>query len=370
MTEIRAVTMPKWGLAMTEGKVAAWAVQEGEAVGPGTELVDIETSKITNALEADADGVLRRVCAAEGDTLPVGALLGVIAPASMPDADIQAFVDGFVVEVDEDAGAEDAAAEPETVTVDGRTIRYLRMGQDGPAVLLIHGFGGDLNNWMFNQPALAERHATYAIDLPGHGGSSKEVGDGSVEAMAAAVGGLMAALGLERAHLVGHSLGGAVALALALGQPDRVASLTLVCSAGLGEEIAADYVDGFIAASRRKDIKPVAQMLFADPSLVSRDMLEDILRYKRLDGVDAALRTIAGRVFADGRQAWSGRARLDELAVPVQAVWGAQDRIVPPAHGDGLPERIGVRVIDGTGHMVHMEAAQEVNRLIEAIVAG
>ncbi len=371
MTEIHAITMPKWGLAMTEGKVAGWAIGEGDTVSPGTEILDIETSKITNAVETEHSGILRRVCAQEDETLPVGALLGVIAPEAVSDEAIEAFVDGFQAEVAAEAAIEEvAAAEPESVDVGGRSIRYLKIGHEGPAILMIHGFGGDLNNWMFNQPMLAERHVVYAIDLPGHGGSSKDVGAGDVDGLVAVVDGFMDAVGLESAHLVGHSLGGAVSMGIALAHPGRAMSLTLVCSAGLGYEIAHDYIIGFMGASRRKDIKPVIQMLFADPSLVSRDMLEDILKYKRLDGVDAALGAIAGAVFADGRQSWVARDRLGEITVPIQAIWGRDDRIVPVAHSDGLPGPVGVHVFEGKGHMVHMEAAPEANRLIEQIASG
>jgi len=104
-------------------------------------------------------------------------------------------------------------------------------------------------------------------------------------------------------------------------------------------------------------------MLFADPSLVSRDMIEELLKYKRLDGVGQALRAIANAAFTGGRQTHVFTDRLDQIKVPVQAIWGAQDRIVPSAHASAIPEEHR-HVFEGAGHMVHMEKAREVNRLI------
>ena len=98
-------------------------------------------------------------------------------------------------------------------------------------------------------------------------------------------------------------MGGAVALSLALDAPDRVASATLIAPAGLGAEINSGYIDGFIGAQKRKDLKPHLEALFADPELVTRDLVEDVLKFKRLDGVEAALKTIAGAFFPGGRQA-------------------------------------------------------------------
>ncbi|MEE8246159.1 MAG: acetoin dehydrogenase dihydrolipoyllysine-residue acetyltransferase subunit [Alphaproteobacteria bacterium] len=368
---IRPITMPKWGLAMTEGRVAAWLVEEGIDIAPGDEIVEIETTKITSVFESPVGGVLRRRVAAEGETLPVGALLAVAAAPTVSDAEIEGFLEAFQADFAGQA-AETAEREPEPdfVEAGGRRLRYLRLGEgDDPPALLMHGFGGDLNNWMFNQPVLAEARTVYALDLPGHGGSSKAVGAGDVAALGAAAAEFLDALDIERAHLVGHSLGGAIALLLALERPARAASLTLVAPAGLGAEINGDYIEGFIGARRQKDLKAVLALLFADPQLVSRDMVDEILKYKRLDGVEAALTTIAGQAFAEGRQQALLAERLPELSVPAQVIWGRSDRIIPARHAESLPETIALHLLDG-GHMVHMERAREVNALIANFVAA
>jgi pyruvate dehydrogenase E2 component (dihydrolipoamide acetyltransferase) len=370
---IRPIVMPKWGLAMQEGMVAKWLVEEGAAIEAGDEILDIETSKIANVFESPVAGPLRRVVVGEGETVPVGALLGVVADDSVLDTDLDAFIAGFQEEFAAHAAEVGAAApEPETVEAGGRRIRYLALG-DGESlpIVFIHGFGGDLNNWQFNQEALAEGRATYALDLPGHGGSTKDLGDAAdVGALAAAVLDFMDAKGIAKAHLVGHSLGGAIALDLALNHADRVASVTAICSAALGPEINMDYIDGFMQARRRKQLQPVLEMLVADPQMVSREMIEDVLRFKRLDGAEAALNRIADATFAGGRQALELTARLGEIRAPVQLIWGRQDRIIPAGHAEGLPESVRVHLLDDAGHMVHMEKAAEVNDLIKAFVAG
>ncbi len=370
---IKPIGMPKWGLAMTEGKVNAWLVGDGVEIRQGDEILEIETSKITNVFESPVAGLLRRKVASEGETLPVGALLGVVADAGVSDAEIDAFVEQYS---QHQAVIGSAAAEPEPVMVDagGWTARVLRMGPEVPhdsaaPIVMIHGFGGDLKNWQFNQPDLATDRAVFALDLPGHGGSSKAIdGDGGVAWLAEAVRGAMAALGIERAHLVGHSLGGAIALQMALDEPTRIASVTLVCPAGLGPEVNAGYIDGFIRADKRRDMKTTVEALFADPSYVSREMVEDLLKYKRLDGVPAALRKIGEAGFVGGKQATVLTTRLTGLTVPVQVIWGAQDAIIPAAHAAALPEPRR-HVLPGAGHMVHIEKPAEVNRLIAEFVA-
>jgi pyruvate dehydrogenase E2 component (dihydrolipoyllysine-residue acetyltransferase) len=365
-TTITAITMPKWGLTMTEGKVLGWLKAEGDTYRAGEELLEIETTKITNVMEAGEGGKLRRIVAAAGAVLPVGGLLAVAAPEAVPDAEIDAFVAGFIAPEPEAADtAGDTGPAPREIEAGGRRLRVLDLGGGAATpVVLIHGFGGDLNSWMFTQPALAERSRAVAIDLPGHGGSLKEVGAGDAASLAAAVADAIGALGLGRVHLVGHSMGGAVAHVLAQNHPEQVASLTLIAAAGLGPEINGAFIDGFVRAGRRREAQEVLALLVHDPALVSRAMVEDVLRYKRLDGVAAALDTIARAWFPGGRQAVDLRPALGGLSIPVQLIWGRDDRIIPVGHAEALAATLPVRLLDGAGHLPHMEKSGEVNRLI------
>jgi pyruvate dehydrogenase E2 component (dihydrolipoamide acetyltransferase) len=370
--EITAITMPKWGLTMTEGTVVGWLKQQGQGFAEGEEILEIETPKITNVLEASSAGTLRRVVAAAGTTLPVGGLLAVVAGDEVPEAEIDTFVAGF--EVPEPVAEVEAEAEgvkPQDIEVAGRRLRCLELGEgDSVPVLLVHGFGADLNTWMFTQPALAAGRRTLALDLPGHGGSAKEVGAGDAESLTDAVEGALGALGIERVHLIGHSMGGAIAALAALRRPERVASLTLIASAGLGPDINASFIDGFVRASRRREAAEVLGLLVFDPKLVSRSMVEDVLRYKRLDGVTSALAKIAEAWFAGGRQSIDLTGRIGALTMPVQLVWGRNDRIIPITHAEALAAHLPVHILEAAGHLPHMEKAGEVNRLIGQFIGG
>lgn len=363
---ISMLVMPKWGLTMTQGRVVKWLVPEGANVAASDELLDVETEKIASAVEARVGGVLRRHVASEGQEVPVSGLLAVIADPDVPDAEVDAFVEGFLADfTPEEAVAEVEGPALESVLVDGRLVRYLKLGEGGEPVVLLHGFGSDLNSWLFNHEALSAGRAVYALDLPGHGGSSKDVGDGTVGFLAGVVAGYMGALGLGAAHLIGHSLGGAVAAELAFAEPGRARSLTLVSSVGLGREINTGFVNGFVRARRRGEIRPVLEALYANPALVSRRLVEDVLRYKRLDGVEEALATIAtGLVAPDGTQATAIGDRLTDYPAPVLVIRGTHDRIIQFEHADGLTGNVQTEIVDGTGHMPMMESPARFNRLL------
>jgi len=371
--DIQMIVMPKWGLAMQEGMVAKWHVSEGDTIEKGQEIVDIETSKIANVFESPIDGTVRRLVVGEGETVPVAYLIAAVAPASVSDAGVDAFVDDFKANfVVADAGA--GGPEPETVETSVGRINYLAMAPSGgdaggEPIIFIHGYGGDLNNWMFNQEELSSTHTTYAIDLPGHGGSTKDVGSGDPARLLEAVASFMDTKGIKKAHLVGHSMGGAVALSLALNQPQRVASVTAIAAGGLGAEINMDYINGFIAEKRAKKLRPVLEMLVHDPALISKDMVEDILKFKRLDGVDVALAALRDGCFPGGKQVAIFRDQLIKLQVPTRLIIGTADRILPATHAAGLPATVEVTVFDDAGHMPHMEKASEVNELIRAQVS-
>jgi pyruvate dehydrogenase E2 component (dihydrolipoamide acetyltransferase) len=369
---IATITMPKWGLTMTEGMVAKWLVAPGSAVRAGDEVMEIETTKITNVFESPAAGTLRRQVVPEGATVPIGGLLAVLAGDDVSETELDAFIAKFQAEFVPPADEEgEASGGPASIDAGSRRLRYLRLGpQDGLPILFLHGFGADLNTWMFNQPALAERHATYALDLPGHGGSSKEVGSGDASALMAAVTDFMAAAEIARAHLVGHSLGGALALGLARAQPQHVASLTLIAPAGLGPDINMTFIDGFIRAGKRRETKEALELLVADRGAVSRAMIDEVLKYKRLDGVTAALQAIAAAAFPGGRQQDELRGALAAADVPRQVIWGRADRIIPANHAEGLPAGVAVHLLDGAGHLPHMEKSGEVNRLVADLVAA
>jgi pyruvate dehydrogenase E2 component (dihydrolipoamide acetyltransferase) len=149
-----------------------------------------------------------------------------------------------------------------------------------------------------------------------------------------------------------------------------VRSLGLIASAGLGPEINAGYIEGFVGAASRRELRPVIENLFADPGLVTRQLVEDLLKYKRLDGVEATLRALAEGSFAGGRQQAALAGVLASLGLPVAVAWGAEDKIIPAAHARAAGTGARVEVIEGAGHMVQMEAAAKVNALLKSMLAG
>jgi pyruvate dehydrogenase E2 component (dihydrolipoamide acetyltransferase) len=246
----------------------------------------------------------------------------------------------------------------------GRRVRHAIVGDDGEAVVLVHGFAGSLESWEENQGALAkEGYTVAALDLPGHGESSLDVGSGSLDELAATVLAYMDAVGIQRAHLVGHSMGAAACLVVADRAPERVRSLVLAGPAGLGQKINADVIRGLIVANDREALAPLLQVLFADPSHVTDEMLARLVAHKHRSGATEALAKIASSRYAGTP---SGRQLRDVVgSVPTLMIWGVDDKMIPaPAPGDIVRPGVLIRVLPRAGHMVQLEAADAFNELV------
>ena len=358
---IEAIKMPKWGLAMEEGKIVEWWVKEGDSIKEGDDLVDIETSKITNVCEAHIDGKLRKIVAAPDETIPVGALIGVFASDDVPDEDIESFITDYqdrfgAGETDEGAAGPDIRS----VEVYGRTLRVGVMGEGGQGVpiVLLHGFGGDLNNWMLVQPALAESRPCYAIELPGHGQSSKDVGDGKLRTIASGIIAAINALGLDTFALIGHSFGGAIGVEVAARLRERVTGLGLICPAAMpGGDLNSDYLDAFVSARRARDLREPVRLLFSNEDFVTRDILEDLIRAKRIDGAPEALTLLKDNLKGGDPDYLGMSAKLELVVAPITLIVGAADKIVGTSAIDRAVKSL---VLEGVGHMPHLERSTEI----------
>jgi len=313
--------------------------------------------------------VLRRRIANNRVVLPVGALLAVVADKDVSDADIDAFIAEFNANFSAQARQGGGGPTAETVDIDGKRITYLKVGPDeGQPVVFVHGFGSDHKAWLFNQAPMSETNPTYALDLPGHGASHKDAADLSAAALAGVVTAFIREMKLDGVHLVGHSLGGAISVLVAAGNPGLVRSVTLIAPAGLGSEISGPFFDGFIGEVRGKKLRPFIEMLVADPSIVTGEMVEDVLKFKRLDGAQQALEAVRAANFPGSAQKVSVRDALAGLMVPVQVIVGEDDKVIPAGQSAGLGnvQRIAIA---GAGHIPHLEKAADVNEHIKSFVA-
>ncbi|HEX2392492.1 MAG TPA: alpha/beta fold hydrolase [Solirubrobacterales bacterium] len=260
--------------------------------------------------------------------------------------------------------------EVKTETLHGRSVTYAEAGK-GPVLLLIHGMGGTFENWQEVVEPLSRHHTVIAPDLPGHGASGPGGGDYSIGAFAAGLRDLLLALGHKRATVVGHSLGGGIAMQFAYQFPEMVERLVLVSSGGLGPEVSpllraatlpgADLFISATAAIGSKIVPTLARGLAMIGLRPSADLHEVIRGYGTLtDPVrrTAFLATVRAVLGTGGQRVdASDRLYLAE-AMPMLIVWGAEDPIIPAHHGEDAHERIPgsrLEIFDGVGHMPQIE---------------
>ncbi len=253
----------------------------------------------------------------------------------------------------------------------GRPLTYVQAGS-GPVLLLIHGIAGSLENWQAVIEPLARGNTVVAPDLPGHGGSAPGGGDYSLGALAAALRDLLVALGHEHATLVGHSLGGGVAMQFAYQFPELTERLVLVASGGLGPEVsvilraaALPGADRFIAATAALGNTvgtKVARGLGAVGLRPSTDVAEVARGYASLVDRDrraAFLATLRGVVGTGGQRVHAGDRFYLAEGMPVLIIWGARDSIIPAQHGQNAHEAIvgsRLEIFEGVGHLPQLEA--------------
>lgn len=243
----------------------------------------------------------------------------------------------------------------------------LREG-NGTPIVLVHGFGSESASW---RPLLGELAdgggPIVGVDLAGHGESlASEARD--FDALVAGVEDGLAAAGLTSCHLVGHSLGGAAATAVAAGTAVDVRSLMLIAPAGFGPDIDTGFVNGFARATEEASIRVWLRHLVEDPAALSDGFVRATAR-SRADGRQAEAQTrLAAGLFSNGTQHFEVRGLLPHLAMPVKIVAGADDRVVPVRHFSGLPGAVALHVFPRTGHLPQMERRADVARLLRQLV--
>lgn len=268
----------------------------------------------------------------------------------------------------------------ETVTLHGRESGYL-VGGEGPVLLLIHGMAGTCENWRDVIEPLARHHTVIAPDLPGHGLSAGGPGDYSLGNLASGLRDLLIGLGHERATLVGHSLGGGIAMQFSYQFPELVERLVLVSSGGLGLEVspvlraaALPGADLFISATASAGQKiggAIGRGLSKLGVKPAADLAEVARGYSSLAEPDrrrAFLATLRSVVGTEGqRVSASDRFYLAE-EVPVLIVWGARDPIIPVEHGEDAHRALPgsrLEIFDGVGHLPQVEQPGRFIALIE-----
>ena len=277
-----------------------------------------------------------------------------------------------------------SAIEPRRITLHGRSVTYAQLGS-GPVLLLIHGMGGTFENWQAVIEPLARHHTVVAPDLPGHGTSAPGGGDYSLGALAAGLRDLLIALGHERATLVGHSLGGGIAMQFAYHFPEITERLVLVSSGGLGPEVspvlraaALPGADLFIAATAgpgRTVGSAIARGLAAVGLRPNTDVAEVLRGYSSLAEPDrraAFLATLRSVIGTGGQRVHAGDRLYLAEGTPVLIIWGARDPIIPLRHGENAHKAIPGshrEVFEGVGHLPQLEAPGRFVAVLERFIA-
>lgn len=248
----------------------------------------------------------------------------------------------------------------------GVNIHYLIAGPPkAPRVVFIHGLGGSIPTWSLNLPAFAERFRVCALDMIGAGNSDKPSTDYSIVTLADFLGDFLDALGPDwhNVSLVGHSLGGAIALSFTSHYPDRVDKLVLIDSAGLGPEIDDTLLNLVEAVPSAEHIRSELALFFTNADLVQQALVEQIYEQRQQTGAHQALVATAHAAFANGRQLIDLRRALAGQTRPTLIVWGAADHVIPVSHAQQIQQgpQSRVEIFANCGHCPHIEQSDAFN---------
>ncbi len=256
------------------------------------------------------------------------------------------------------------------ITLHGHRITYRTAGR-GPLLVLLHGIAGSSETWEGVIPALAARFTVLAPDLLGHGASPRSTGDFSLGAYANAVRDLLEALGHGRGTIVGHSLGGGVAMQFAYQFPERCQRLVLVSSGGLGRELhpllraaalpGAEFVLPWLSAAGDRGVREVAHMLRRVGFRASADLEEAWRGFASLRAPDARrafIQTVREIIDVGGQRVSAHELLYLTEEMPALIVWGENDPLIPVRHGVEAHARMPgsrLEVFPRAGHFPYLE---------------
>jgi len=274
------------------------------------------------------------------------------------------------------ARAHAPAPESKQVEIFGQKIYYLEAGAaSNPAVILLHGLGGDMSNWAMTVPALSGKYHIYVPDQIGFGKSDKPIVNYRVAMLVEFLDAFCKKLGVQKATLVGNSLGGWTAAAFAIAHPEKVDKLVLVDAAGYtskrwgGPELTKEILAA-LNPSTTEDFKRLFGLIFYNKAMQTDQFAEAALtnKFKRGDGytVNSFIESIVrGEDFLDGK--------TKAIKAPTLALWGKDDGLTPLGIGKAFVEDIpGAQlvVIDDCGHVPQMEKAPEFNSALLKFLGG
>ena len=261
--------------------------------------------------------------------------------------------------------------EPREITLHGHRVSYRTAGS-GPLLVLIHGIAGSSATWEEVLPALAERYTVVAPDLLGHGLSAKPRTDYSLGAYASGIRDLLGVLGYERGTIVGHSLGGGVAMQFAYQFPERCERMVLVSSGGLGHELhlllraaalpGAEWVLPLLCSSALCDAVDGAARLLGRAGLRAGPDLDEVWRsFASLSDPDARqafIHTVRTVIDIRGQRASAGDRLYLAAEMPTMIIWGEHDPLIPVAHAYSAHERIRgsrLEIFTDAGHFPYRD---------------